>query len=75
MAAINAYGAHEMARVKAVSSKFGVEREFVMASDGRILTRFYSAEWRLERRHVPLTLRNRAGLTELVEALGYQVKP
>ena len=77
MASITAHGAHEVARCIAVSRRFGAERLFVMTSDGRILTRLNDVmlhEFRVDRRYVPPTMRTMAGLTEIVENQGYDVK-
>jgi len=85
MAVINAWGAHEAARVtcdRVVTSKgaeLEVNRLFVMTSDGRILTRdldtpLNSQGYQLAERDVPGSARGVPGLLAYVRAQGYRVK-
>ena len=86
MAVINAYGAHEVARVicDRVTSSKGVELEvnrlFVMTSDGRILTRDLDSPadprcpYRITERGVPDSVLNVPGLLAYVRAQRYRVR-
>ena len=76
---IHAWGATEVARVTCdqVTTTKGavldVNREFVMTSDGRILTRdLDSPGYRVTARYVPASERNLAGLLEYVNANHYR---
>lgn len=86
MAIIEAWGAHEVARVacdRIMTSK-GVELEvnrlFVMTSDGRILTRdqdgphIRNSPYRLAERGLPDSALGVPGLLAYVRAMGYRVK-
>ena len=85
MAVINAYGAHEVARVacdRVVTSKgaeLEINRLFVMTSDGRILTRdldtpLNSQGYHVAERGVPESALGVPGLLAYVRTMGYRVK-
>ena len=86
MAVIDAWGAHEVARVVCdlVTTSAGVSLEvnrvFVMTSDGRILTRSLDGPvdsrcpYRITERYVPDSARSEAGLLAYVRAAKYRVK-
>ena len=79
MATITAWGAHEVARTWAdrVTMNSGkvltVNREFIMTSDGRVLTRDrdWGRSYTIVTRYVPDSMRNLDGLLEIVRANRY----
>ena len=76
MAKISAYGAHEVARIRVTTPGNNYGQLFVIASDGRVLTRFtdgISNGYRVYGRIKDPSKRTGEFLTGLLEKRGYQI--